>query len=247
MKSAGTIIAHRLQETMHSLPLLTYYNERSGERLDLSAPTLNNWAAKYGNLFLLDAMLQPGNTVSLPPSNSWHAVAIGLGTATAGLVISFDEQMSDCVIVEHDQVLAGDEIELGEEQAGYALYGDLFGTTFSFHNEEPPFPFEDLIEVARTMPDNFGHAAPAVSRYHERVDELLRSGGSGDGAAGEAALPLAGKRYLIQGWQQQAEQFDAKVLEPLLAGATVVLVDGLVSAERLQQIIDSERVTDVIE
>jgi uncharacterized protein (TIGR03089 family) len=68
-------------------PLITYYNDATGERLDLSGATLANWVAKTANLLVDGHGLGPGDVVavSLPPH--WLTAAIMLGCWSAGVAI----------------------------------------------------------------------------------------------------------------------------------------------------------------
>ena len=54
------------------------------------------------------------------------------------------------------------------------------------------------------------------------------------------------ERTLVQRWQD-ARDFMESVLAPIAAGGSVVVVAGLVSAERLQEIASAEKVTQFID
>lgn len=68
-------------------PLLTWYDDATGERTELSGATLDNWAAKTANLLVDGAGLAPGDTaaVLLPPH--WQTAAVLLGCWTAGIEV----------------------------------------------------------------------------------------------------------------------------------------------------------------
>lgn len=53
-------------------PLLTYYDDRSGERTELSAATLDNWVSKTANLLQEGAGLTPGDRVVLWLPAHWQ-------------------------------------------------------------------------------------------------------------------------------------------------------------------------------
>jgi uncharacterized protein (TIGR03089 family) len=66
-------------------PLLTWYDDATGDRTELSGATLDNWVAKTANL-LVDGLglgLADTAAVLLPPH--WQTAAILLGCSTAGL------------------------------------------------------------------------------------------------------------------------------------------------------------------
>lgn len=66
-------------------PLLTWYDDATGERTELSGATLANWLAKTANLLVDGCGLAPGDaaTVDVPPH--WQSAAVLLGCWSAGL------------------------------------------------------------------------------------------------------------------------------------------------------------------
>src|SRR6266545_3289259 len=70
-------------------PLLTYYDDATGERTELSGATLDNWAAKTANLLVDGCGLTAGDraAVLLPPH--WQSAAVLLGCWSAGLVVEY--------------------------------------------------------------------------------------------------------------------------------------------------------------
>src|SRR5437660_6789212 len=65
-------------------PFLTFYDDATGERVELSLTSLENWVAKTANLLVDELDLEPGETVvvDLPPH--WQAAVIRLAVAVAG-------------------------------------------------------------------------------------------------------------------------------------------------------------------
>src|SRR2546430_14952911 len=70
-------------------PILTWYDDGTGERTELSGATLANWVAKTANLFVDGLGLGPGDhaVVLLPPH--WQTAAVLLGAWSAGLTVGF--------------------------------------------------------------------------------------------------------------------------------------------------------------
>ena len=70
-------------------PLLTWYDDATGDRTELSGATLENWIAKTANLLIDGLGLSGGDTVAvlLPPH--WQTAAIVLGVSSAGLAVAF--------------------------------------------------------------------------------------------------------------------------------------------------------------
>lgn len=69
-------------------PLLTYYDDASGERTDLSAAALGGWAARTAGLLHEGCGLGIGSraAVLLPPH--WQTAAVLLGAWSAGVAVS---------------------------------------------------------------------------------------------------------------------------------------------------------------
>jgi uncharacterized protein (TIGR03089 family) len=70
-------------------PLLTYLDDATGERVDLSAAALGGWAARTANLLRTGCGLGVGSraAVLLPPH--WQTAAVLLGAWSAGVAVSF--------------------------------------------------------------------------------------------------------------------------------------------------------------
>lgn len=68
-------------------PLLTYYDDATGERVELSAATLGNWAVKTANLLVDDCGLEPGDRVAVVLPPHWQSAAVLLGAWTADLSV----------------------------------------------------------------------------------------------------------------------------------------------------------------
>ena len=85
-------------------PLITFYDDRTGERVELSVVTFANWVAKTANLLVDGLGAQPGQRVALDlpvhwQAAVWHAAcwAAGLVTmplATAGQAASSDTDIA---------------------------------------------------------------------------------------------------------------------------------------------------------
>jgi len=66
-----------------SRPLVTWYDDATGERVELSVATAANWAAKTANL--LDD--EDIDVVRLDPANHWLAAVVALGAWTGGVPV----------------------------------------------------------------------------------------------------------------------------------------------------------------
>lgn len=65
-------------------PLITYYDDGTGERTELSATTLANWVAKTANLLSDEADVQPGQAVAVLLPAHWQTAVILLALWSIG-------------------------------------------------------------------------------------------------------------------------------------------------------------------
>nr|WP_138917854.1 TIGR03089 family protein [Gordonia effusa] len=70
--------------TDYSQPMLTFYHDGTGERTELSAATLGNWAAKTANYLRDEVGIGPGDDVVIDLPEHWQTAAILLGAWWAG-------------------------------------------------------------------------------------------------------------------------------------------------------------------
>src|ERR671921_2208898 len=68
-------------------PLLTHYDDSTGERIELSATTLDNWVAKTANLLQEEFDVGPGRTVAVALPVHWQTAAVLLGAWSCGATV----------------------------------------------------------------------------------------------------------------------------------------------------------------
>ncbi|MFI6226308.1 TIGR03089 family protein [Micromonospora echinospora] len=203
-------------------PLLTWYDDATGERTELSGATLANWVAKTANLLVDDVAAGPGSTagVLLPPH--WQTAAVLLGCWSAGLAVSARPGPVDVLFAAADRVPEADAWSAGERYA-------LALAPFALPLREVPAGFADYVVEVRVHGDHFspypGGGADLVARAAERAGELGL-------AAGDRVLIDAARHPDPVDW----------LLAPLSAGASVVLCGNLDPA-RVESRTTSEKVT----
>jgi uncharacterized protein (TIGR03089 family) len=72
-------------------PFLTYYDDTSGERIELSAVTTANWVAKTANLLVDEYDLESGETVAIDLPPHWLGVVWALSAWSAGAAVTTGE------------------------------------------------------------------------------------------------------------------------------------------------------------
>jgi uncharacterized protein (TIGR03089 family) len=70
-------------------PLLTYYDDATGERRELSAAALGGWASRTAGLLHQGCGLDVGYRVAVVLPPHWQTAAVLLGAWSAGLAVSF--------------------------------------------------------------------------------------------------------------------------------------------------------------
>ncbi|WP_433531553.1 TIGR03089 family protein [Micromonospora sp. CA-263727] len=134
-------------------PLLTWYDDASGERTELSGATLANWVAKTANLLVDELALGPGDTaaVLLPPH--WQTAAVLLGCWSAGLTVVEQPGEVDVLFAAADRVTGADAWSAGDRYA-LALH------PFALPLREVPAGFADYVTEVRAHGDHFGAYPP---------------------------------------------------------------------------------------
>lgn len=84
-------------------PFLTWYDDTTSERVELSVATTANWAAKIANHLMDVEDLQAGDDVVIDPTAHWTTAMVLLGAWTAGGHVVF----GDPVTLEFDRDAMG--------------------------------------------------------------------------------------------------------------------------------------------
>ena len=75
-------------------PFLTYYDDATGERIELSAVTTANWVAKTANLLVDEYDLEAGETVAIGLPPHWLGVVWALSAWSAGAALAVSGRRS---------------------------------------------------------------------------------------------------------------------------------------------------------
>jgi uncharacterized protein (TIGR03089 family) len=71
-------------------PLVTFYDDATGERVELSVKSFDNWVAKTANLLQDELSSDPGEHVALWLPAHWQSAVWVCAAAACGLVVSHD-------------------------------------------------------------------------------------------------------------------------------------------------------------
>jgi uncharacterized protein (TIGR03089 family) len=98
-----------------SRPFLTYYDDQTGERVELSFATFDNWVAKTANLIQDELALAPGDEVAILLPTHWQTPIWLLACWSAGVVAGIGDDPA--LLARAAAVVAGPE-SLDEGRAG---------------------------------------------------------------------------------------------------------------------------------
>ncbi|MCO1654749.1 TIGR03089 family protein [Pseudonocardia humida] len=216
-------------------PLITYYDDATGERIELSAVTTANWAAKAANLLREECDVEPGTKVALLLPPHWQTAAVLLAAWWCGAEVVTEPGAAEWVLCDADRV----DLALADDPPGgvVALSLDAFGKGI------PGLPVGvlDFATEVRLQPDDFVPWQPlpaeAPALDGQSVSELL----AGARAAAEAHRLVAGSRVLST-LEWSGEGLVTGLLAVLAAGASLVQVRNPDEAG-LERKAQSERTT----
>jgi len=84
----GELLARELRRD-GARPFLTWYDDATGDRVELSVATTANWAAKIANYLVDEIDVQPGDDVTVDPTLHWTTAMVLLGAWCAGGHVRF--------------------------------------------------------------------------------------------------------------------------------------------------------------
>lgn len=225
-------------------PLVTFYDDATGERVELSVATLANWVAKTGNLLQGDLAAEPGDRLALLLPAHWQAAVWLLACSATGVTVDLhgDPAAADLVVSGPDTLQAaracrGERVALGLRPMGVRF----------------PQPPEGFLDYAVEVPGQGDRFAPFAPVDAEAPALVLAGGEELSGAqvverAGADAARLgleAGSRVLSSLPYDDWAGVSAGLFAPLAAGASVVLCRNAekLDAAALDKRRESERVT----
>lgn len=230
---SGTLTAALLDPILATDPAgprITYYDDATGERVELSALTLANWAAKTANLLREEFALEPGAKVSVLLPAHWQTAAVLLGAWWAGAEVAFDTDTEAEVALVSEQYL--DRVEDVPEVAALSL--DAFGRPIP----DLPAGVTDYATSVRLHGDQFrpGLAGPALAG--RSVDEILTAARRSAAAHGISSVDRV---LSLAAWDSPEAVIDGFVAV-FAAGASLVQVTNA-DPEALARRIATEKIT----
>lgn len=216
-------------------PLITYYDDSTGARVELSRATVANWAAKTANWLVDELDLEPGTPVAVLLPAHWQTMGVLLGCWWCGAEVSDDARVAEVAFVP----ATADGVDAGVEAPTVAAVGlDALGAGL----RTVPAGTVDYVSEIRVHPDDFSSRQPipgsTPALRKATVDDVLE-------AAGRRARALhIGRDDRVLStldWRTDDGVTDG-LLAVLAAGASLVQCANL-DRTKLRQRRSDERVT----
>jgi uncharacterized protein (TIGR03089 family) len=248
----AAVLADRLRRDP-GRPLVTFYDDETGERVELSVTTYANWVAKAGSLLVDELGLERGDTVRVDLPPHW-LIPVFLGAAwTAGLVVT-DADEPAAVVCGPDQLdhWAGDAAErvvlacsllpLGVRFASPLPAGvhdvgiEIWSQPDAFTPWDPPTADDRAVESwsRGSLPDASSLGSSGQAPQHLNQRQLWEAAAAGN-------LVSDGGRLLVAASPASPPEL-ATFTEPLAKGGSLVLVTRA-GADRLDAINVAEQAT----
>jgi uncharacterized protein (TIGR03089 family) len=196
-------------------PRITYYDDASGERIELSAVTLANWAAKTANLLRDELGAGPGTRVAVLLPAHWQTAAVLFGVWWIGAEVLLQTSAADIALCTRDRLDEADDAVAGGEVAVLSL--DPFGKPA----EDLPIGVTDYATAVRVHGDQIvpeRHPGPALAGGS--VAEILEAAQNAAAAQGFTARD----RVLSTAAWNTADDLVDHLLSVFVAGASLVQV-----------------------
>jgi uncharacterized protein (TIGR03089 family) len=137
-------------------PLITYYDDEAGTRVELSRATMANWAAKTANWLRDECDVEPGADVAVVLPAHWQTVGVLLGAWWCGARVVDVADGAEVAFVEPSgaSVSAGTVAVVALDPLGRGLDTPPAGGALDFLNEVRIYgdDFQPLAPVPGTAP-----------------------------------------------------------------------------------------------
>ncbi|MCM6775752.1 TIGR03089 family protein [Nocardia sp. CDC159] len=211
-------------------PRITYYDDATGARIELSAVTLANWAAKTANMIRDEFGLAPGGRVTVLLPAHWQTAAVLLGCWWAGAeVLLHPADDAEMALVTADRI---DDVTEIAEVAALSL--DPLGAPV----RGLPVGITDYATSVRAHGDQFRPEGAGAALEGSSVAQVLAAARE---SAARQGFTDSDRVLSAASWNSASELVDG-LLAIYAAGASLVQVANPDPAAQARRI-DTERVT----
>ncbi len=196
-------------------PRITYYDDATGERIELSTATLANWAAKTANLLRDELGAGPGSRVAVLLPAHWQTAAVLFGAWWIGCEVVLDGSEADIALCTADRLDEADAAVGMGEIAVLSL--DPFGKSVP----DLPLGVTDYATSVRVHGDQIvPERHPGAALDGRSVADVLSAARASATAQG---LTAADRIMSTTGWVS-ADDLIERLLAPYVVGASLVQV-----------------------
>jgi uncharacterized protein (TIGR03089 family) len=214
VKTVSSAILDPLMASDPAGPRITYYDDATGERIELSTATLVNWAAKTGNLLRDEMGAGPSSRVAVLLPAHWQTAAVLFGIWWIGAeVVTAGE--ADVALCTADRLAEADDAVGVGEIAVLSL--DPFGKPVP----DLPVGVTDYATAVRVHGDQILPAPdPGTALDGRSVADVLAGS---QASAGTQGLSADDRVLSCRPWGT-ADEMIANLLAVFAAGASLVQV-----------------------
>jgi uncharacterized protein (TIGR03089 family) len=221
-------------------PRITYYDDATGERIELSGVTLANWAAKTANLLRDEMGAGPASRIAVLLPAHWQTAAVLFGVWWIGAEVVLDATPADvalCTAARLDE--ADTAVDAGSGTGEVAVLSlDPFGRPVP----DLPVGVTDYATAVRVHGDQvIPERLPGPALAGLAVDEVLAA--CGQAARARGLTPQ--DRVLSTADWPGPDELIAGLLSILAVGASLVQVANA-DPELLPRRIETEKITRVL-
>ena len=195
-------------------PRITYYDDATGERIELSAVTLANWAAKTANLLRDELGAGPGSRVAVLLPAHWQTAAVffGIWWIGAEAVFDGDAEFAFCT---------ADRLDDADRAVGRGEIAVLSLDAFGKPVADLPVGLTDYATAVRVHGDQVvPEAVPGAALDGRSVDDIVSA--ARDSAASVGLSP-ADRVWSAAAWDSPALLL-ANLLAVFAVGGSLVQV-----------------------
>ncbi|MBU9764023.1 TIGR03089 family protein [Mycobacterium sp. TNTM28] len=218
MSTLSAAVLDPLLSTDPAGPRITYYDDATGERIELSTVTMANWAAKTANLLRDEMGAGPGTRVAVLLPAHWQTAAVLFGIWWIGaevLLGSGSDVAADVALCTRDRLDEADDAVSGGEVAVLSL--DPFGKPAA----DLPIGVTDYATAVRVHGDQIvPERIPGPALAGQAVAEVLEAAQNAAAAQG-----FTGRDRVLStaAWDSPDELIE-NLLAVFAAGASLVQV-----------------------
>jgi uncharacterized protein (TIGR03089 family) len=219
-----------------SRPLVTFYDDATGERIELSAKSLANWVAKTHFLIMDELGLGVGDSALVALPADWITVPILLGCWSAGLRLTDDVTAAAVAFVTPATLdLAGNGADVFAVNPTSMTRG--FGAAAG--------PASDYVTAVRPQPDAWASVKFVGSAADLATDGLTRAElvATATRRATELGLGPGARVLFDRPWTGAADWIDALLAPMAVVGSLVLVANPDPDPQRRARRIEQEQVS----